>query len=76
MSFEENFNWIYTFLILPIALSFQKHFALKNRVTKIETTQEFYAKKVDKMCESNDKLAKEVHEMIGELREHRRTNSS
>lgn len=69
-------NWIYTFLVLPIVLLYQKHFSMKNRLTKIETTQEFYTKKVDKMCQSSDELAKEVHEMIGKMDEHLRSNSS
>ena len=69
-------NWIYTFLILPILVLYQKHFSIKNRVTILETRQDFYTKKVDKMCKSSDELAKEVHEMIGKMDEHLRSNSS
>ena len=76
MSVEEIPSWIYTFLILPILVLYQKHFSIKTRVVKLETTQEFYTKKVDKICDSSEKLAKEVHEMIGKMDEHLRSNSS
>ena len=69
-------NWIYTFLLLPIIVLYQKHFSMKNKITKIETTQEFYTKKVDKICESNEELAGEIHKMLGEWDEHKRQNSS
>lgn len=60
-------NWIYTVLILPIIVLFQKHFSIKSRVVKLETTQDFYTKKVDDVCESNAKLSEKVHEMLGRL---------
>ena len=69
-------NWIYTFLLLPIIVLYQKHFSMKNKVTKIETTQEFYTKKVDKICESNEKLVSKIDKMLGEWDEHKRHNSS
>jgi len=65
-------DWIYTFLILPIAVLFQRHFHNGNRITVLETNQENYMKKVDKMCKSNDDLAKSINQMIGRLDEHLR----
>lgn len=67
-------NWIYTFLIIPIVIGFQKHFSLQNRVTKVETIQESYTKKIDKMCKSSDALSAKVNTMIGRMDEHLRQN--
>ena len=72
MSFENNFNLVYTVLILPIAVAFQKIHSNNNKITKVETNQELYMKKVDKICDSLDTLTNEVHELIGEFRQHLR----
>lgn len=63
-------DWIYTFLLLPIILLFQKHFTLKNKVTKIETNQENYIKKIDDLCQSNQSLEEKVNQMLGRWDEH------
>jgi len=65
-------DWIYTFLLLPIIILFQKHFSLKNDVTELKTNQATYIKKIDKICESNEELKKQVNIMIGRLDEHLR----
>jgi len=67
-------NWIYTFLILPIVVLFQRQFSFKNIVTKeiteLKTNQKIYIDKVNKICQSNEELAKEVNQMIGKMDEH------
>ena len=63
-------EWIYTVLIIPIGLAFQKHFSLKNKVTEIETNQKNYIEKIDKLCSEQTKLAQSVNFMRGELNEY------
>ena len=70
MSFEEIPNWIYTLLIAPIALAFQKYHSLNNKVTELETTQTIYVEKIDKVCEKIDDLSEKIHIMTGRLDEH------
>lgn len=72
LSVEELPSWIYTFLILPILALFQRQFSIKSRVAVLESNQKIYIEKVKQMCKSTDDLTKEVHEMIGEWKEHRR----
>lgn len=74
MSFEGNFNWIYTFLIIPLGLLFQRHFSVSSRVTVLENNDEAQEKRIDRVCDSNDDLTKEVHEMIGRWDEYLRKN--
>ena len=42
------------------------------RISVVETKQETYEKKVDKMCKSSDALKEAVNQMIGRLDEHLR----
>jgi len=75
MSFEELPNLIYTFVLVPLGFGLLKTFQNSNRITKLETKQENYINKIDKMCISNDELTKKVHTMIGRLDEHLRNTS-
>lgn len=74
MSIEDLPSWVYSFLIIPLGVMFQKHFTLKNRVTILETNQTIYIKKIDDICESNAELAKQVNQMLGRMDEHLRNN--
>ena len=65
-------SWIYTFLIIPIVLAFQKHFSLASRVSVLESKKESVEKRLDNLCCSTNDLKDEVHEMIGRLDEHLR----
>lgn len=72
MAFEFLPDWIYTFLILPIAILFQRHFVLSSKVVILQEKDKINDKKFDKLCESIDDLTKEVHELIGRWDEHLR----
>jgi len=67
-------NWIYTVLLLPLALLFQRQFSIKSRVTVLESTQKIYVERIDAVCESNEILSKEVHQMLGRFDEFLRNN--
>ena len=72
MSFEDSIpNWIYIIFIAPIGI-FVNQIRVKhsNRITVLETKQNLYEKKVDKICKSNEDLAEKVNQMIGRMDEH------
>jgi hypothetical protein len=66
-------DWIYTFLILPIAILFQRYYVSSSRITVLENKDEINDDKFEKLCGSVDELTKEVHELIGKIDEHLRT---
>lgn len=68
-------DWIYTFLILPIAVLFQRTFSVSSRVKVLESKDRIDDEKINKICSSNDELSKEVHELIGRVDEHLRSSS-
>lgn len=70
MDIEFLHDWVYTFLVIPIIVLFQKHFSLKNRITQIETNQENYIKKIDELCKSSKSLEEKVNQMLGRWDEH------
>jgi len=66
-----------SFLIgVPLALIYKKVTGFDSRVSIVETKQEAYELKVDKMCESSKTLEGEVHELIGQVKEHLRITKS
>jgi hypothetical protein len=60
-------DWIYTFLILPIVILFQRYYSSSSRITVLENKDEINDDKFNGLCESVDELTKEVHELIGKL---------
>jgi hypothetical protein len=76
LSFEDIPSWIYSILIIPLAVVYQKHFSLKNKVTILETNQANYMKQIDDICQSNKALAEDVNRLIGRVDEHLRSSSS
>lgn len=76
MSDAESFpSWVYTFFIIPLAYLFKRHFNYTKTVDQQQIRLNNHEKKIEKMCRSSDDLTKEVHEMIGTLKEHLRKNS-
>ena len=69
-------NWVYTFLVLPFAILFQRYFAISSRISVLENKDEINDDKFDKLCLSVNELTKEVHELIGRMDEHLRISSS
>ena len=64
----------FSYLIgIPLAFIYKKVSGMDNRITEVETKQEIYIGKVDEVCKSSDKLSAEVHELIGQVKEHLRT---
>ena len=64
-------NYIYTVLILPIIVLFQKHFSVSSRVTVLESKDKIDDEKFGNICTCLDELTKEVHEMLGRWDEHK-----
>lgn len=78
MSFDDFFlnnNWVYSVLIVPLALVFKKQFGLDGRVKVVESNQDIYMKKIDKVCANQESLARDVNQMLGALREHLRNSA-
>lgn len=72
-----DFNMLYTVLILPIGLAFQRIYSIGGRVSVLESMNKNQDKRIERICKSNDNLTKEVNQMIGMLKEHlRKTNKS
>lgn len=68
-------DWIYTFLLLPIVLLFQKHFALSSRVDVIETTQNLKKKDVDELQICMKDLSEKMNYLSGQFDEHKKNSS-
>lgn len=75
MSFEENYNWIYTFLIIPMVIMAQKHFSLSSRVAVVESTQNLKLKDVKELQKCMKDLSGKVENLSGQIEEHFRKNS-
>ncbi|MCJ8305662.1 MAG: hypothetical protein HRU07_01270 [Nitrosopumilus sp.] len=69
-------DWIYTFLVLPITILFQRYFVMSSRVTVLEKKDLINDEKFEKLCNSVDELTKEVHKLVGTMNEHLRVSSS
>ena len=65
-------NWIYTVVIFPLAILFQKHFSSTSRISVLEQKDIINDEKFEKLCLSVDELTKEVHNLIGRIDEHLR----
>lgn len=70
MSFEDLSSYWNMIFVAPLGFLLHKFVNHSNRITTLETKQEVYIEKVNRICESNEKLTKSVHEMIGRMDEH------
>lgn len=74
MSFEGNFNWVYTFLIVPIVIMAQKHFSLSSRVAVVESTQNLKKEDITELQKCMKDLSGKVENLSGQIDEHLRKN--
>ena len=56
MQFDFLPDWIYTFLILPIVVLFQRQFALSSRVTVLESEKKIIESRLDDIENKIDNL--------------------
>lgn len=55
---------------IPLAYIYAKTVKFEGRISKAETNISNIDSKIDKVCKSNNELIKEVHELIGQFKEH------
>jgi len=75
MSFEDLSNYWNMIFVAPLGFLLHKFVNHSNRITSIETNQKNMDEKINRICNSNDLLSKEVHEMLGRLDEHLKSRS-
>jgi len=70
MQFDFLPDWIYTFLIIPIVILFQRNFSLYSRVSVIENTQNLKKEDITNLQNCMKDLSSKVEHLIGQFEEH------
>lgn len=60
-------DWIYTFLLLPMALLFQKHFSLSSRVAVVEATQNLKKQDITELQTCMKDLTTKIDYLSGKI---------
>lgn len=68
-------DWIYTFLLIPVVILFQKHFSLSSRVDVIETTQNLKKVDVEELQTCMKDLTSKIDFLSGQFDEHNKNSS-
>ena len=70
MEIEFLSDWIYTFLLLPIVILFQRQFAISSKVTVLETKKDDIETRLDELEIKIDIICSNVSFIKGQLEIH------